>query len=340
MLNYDTFVKESVSFDLTLSKLAKKVQVEILKAISQSKSEKEIRNIIYKLLTKEGFDATAFDYIYSAVNKTSPIPKAKYAKEFINRDIDGTKFNLYDNIDNKASTDRLTTRLSKDLGVLEDRKHRLSLYKVPSDRASWDLKRSISTIKTDANNLKSQSVELTKKTRKIKDPKVLAEARKQRDIITAEYKATRQIHLDLAKKYTAYERITDETAKKRAMKALVKDVTKDIDKRKIPASISQAVSSSIGEPVKTVAITEVQTANRNIALKKIDTMKSTLKKGEKIFVKITLSPNRTFVGPDICDVITGKDLGYGKGVYPLNKAKLPPYHPRCACNHTIIKKKV
>lgn len=51
-------------------------------------------------------------------------------------------------------------------------------------------------------------------------------------------------------------------------------------------------------------------------------------------VKVTLSSaHRIF---DICDVHANLDLGYGPGVYPLDKLPSYPLHPHCFCNLTEV----
>jgi hypothetical protein len=51
-------------------------------------------------------------------------------------------------------------------------------------------------------------------------------------------------------------------------------------------------------------------------------------------VKVTLSSaHRVF---DICDVHANIDLGYGPGVYPLDKLPSYPLHPHCFCNLTEV----
>ncbi|MBO4329635.1 MAG: hypothetical protein J5820_03255 [Rhodocyclaceae bacterium] len=48
------------------------------------------------------------------------------------------------------------------------------------------------------------------------------------------------------------------------------------------------------------------------------------------FVQVRMS--RTHPDADICDYHAGVDLyGLGKGIYPKEKAPLPPYHPHCRC---------
>lgn len=51
-------------------------------------------------------------------------------------------------------------------------------------------------------------------------------------------------------------------------------------------------------------------------------------------IKVTLSSaHRIF---DICDVHANLDLGYGPGVYPLDKLPSYPLHPHCFCNLTEV----
>ena len=120
-------------------------------------------------------------------------------------------------------------------------------------------------------------------------------------------------------------------------KKLVKLVEADIQKRKKPFEVDRAVNAT-KEQVKTIAVTEVQDRKRILIEKDLKEAKSELKDGEKLLVKISLNPRRSWIGYDICDEIANKDVGYGKGVYEYGKVHLPPQHPRCQCGVTFFKK--
>lgn len=47
-------------------------------------------------------------------------------------------------------------------------------------------------------------------------------------------------------------------------------------------------------------------------------------------IKFSLSPSHKIT--DICDFHTGLDIGYGRGVYPVEQAPKYPFHPHCRCN--------
>jgi len=55
------------------------------------------------------------------------------------------------------------------------------------------------------------------------------------------------------------------------------------------------------------------------------------------FVRWTLSPRHSI--PCICDYYANKNIGYGRGVFPLNKSPVPTYssHPFCACVLSPVK---
>ena len=66
----------------------------------------------------------------------------------------------------------------------------------------------------------------------------------------------------------------------------------------------------------------------------------TLANGQKMLndgvelVKISLSSaHKIFC---VCDYHTSLNSGYGKGIYRINEAPMPPYHPHCRCKMTPV----
>jgi hypothetical protein len=51
-------------------------------------------------------------------------------------------------------------------------------------------------------------------------------------------------------------------------------------------------------------------------------------------VRFKLSPSHPL--PDICDAITGANLGYGMGVYPMESMPSYPFHPNCDCDISYV----
>lgn len=104
------------------------------------------------------------------------------------------------------------------------------------------------------------------------------------------------------------------------------DVIKSIEsesKKAIEKSLYVAVQEKSRYQASRIARTETSRAYYNATLSKyvndpdVSAVKVTLSTGHKIY--------------DICDVYANADMGYGKGVYPLNSLPEYPLHPNCFC---------
>lgn len=340
-----TIAVETVSFSTYVKTIiTPPIRQEVLRGVSLGRSTEEIKASIYDILTKKDFDMKAFDYVYESVKAVDPsLTRERYIKEFTNRKVDGNKINLFDNIDNQATTDRIYKRIEDEYDILNSRVKRLNTYRDYSPRASWDAERSVQTVLTDANHIKGDINNLKRKLRYTSDPTMKSQLKKDIEVLNKQYTATRDSYKKLSKQFKEMDKLDNADPRKmERYKALSKSIAEDIEKRKKPFEIDRAVNSS-REQVKTMAKTEVQYKKQQMGIQEAKDMKEELKEQEILLVQISLNPRRSWIGEDICDEITGKTTKYGKGIYEYDYALknniLPPEHPQCQCSFRLFKGK-
>lgn len=336
---------ESAKFSTYVTVITPSVTKAVMDGLSFGRSVEEINADIYHILTKTQFDTKAFDYIYDAVKVADPkLTREKFLKEFTNRKVKGKgTINLFDNIDNQATTNNIYRRVDSEFKILNTRVNRLKSYRNYTGASSFDMSRSIETIRTDANYIKGDINNLKRKVKFVKDSSLKREMKKDIARLTKEYNLANSTNRKLEKMFKSMDKMDDADPRKMVeYKKLVKSIESDIEIRKKPLEVSKAIQSS-KEQVKTIAITETQHKRQQLGIEEGNTLKSELKEDEILLIKISLNPRRSWIGHDICDDITSRDMGYGKGVYEYKYALksniIPPEHPRCQCRFEYIKRK-
>jgi poly-gamma-glutamate capsule biosynthesis protein CapA/YwtB (metallophosphatase superfamily) len=262
------------------------------------------------------------------------LTEAKFFKKYIKQ----PNGNILDNIDNKATTDRMVKRLQKDVGVLSGRVDRLGEY-----RKDITVKRVDSTIKdvgvmVNANKTVEKNIQ-----NQIKDNNWLL---KRRDLTPAERKSIKDNNktLDtqlkgvktsnkvLSKQYSKFANTytgLSENELKKAYTKLLDNVEKDIVNKQQPLVFEQTLNASASSPMKRTAQTQYVLEVTNEDLEKFNAEQD--ESGETLYVQWTLSPSHNIV--DICDDHAEADVGFGAGIYPLDDAPVPivDSHPNCKC---------
>jgi hypothetical protein len=164
MQNQDKYKKLASGWDKYVESLAEKFAKD--NYIDSSKSKTQIKDDIYDRLTKDKFDTKAVDFMFESAKLDNPkLKKEDFIKQLTNtpikQTINGksktTNMNLLDNIDNEATQKRITNRIDKEVGVLQQRVDRLDTYGINVNmdnvKASLsDIKRMIGTLITRDNN--------------------------------------------------------------------------------------------------------------------------------------------------------------------------------------------
>jgi hypothetical protein len=296
------------------------------------------KNFSY-LLSKRLFIIVYDDKSYNLVLKSIQIdnPDLTY-KKFI-KDYAYRKQGNINSINNNSIAERLNTRLTKDISVLQGRHDRLDAMKkdlTPDgfDASKWDIDRMLETTKTTERNIKDK----IKEQRKVLSRKItgaeyktakanIASLTSELDTAMASNKALRKRFIALETHYSSMS----EYDLKKAYKALVSDIQKDIVKNQQSVVIEQAFKSAAGYPAKSFAQTEYVDTVTKTDVKRLSDKQHTVD-GKKFLVEYTLSASHTIY--DICDIHAGKNNGYGKGVYELDDAPRPirDTHPNCKCS--------
>ena len=307
--------------------------------INSGLSSTQIKDDIYSLLTNNDFDSKGFKFIFDAVKIDNPkMTEKQFMNKYVNQKIKGSKINILDNIDNKATTDRVHKRLTKDIGILQGRVDRLASYKVDISQARVkatiaDVKQIVDTNKTITRNLenkiKDKSWVLRRKDLSTADKRSINADIK---ILEQQLKSAKASNKALSKQFKRFNDSyvgLDENALKKAYTKLLDGVSSDIINRQQSVVVEQALQASASQPMKRTAQTEfVKSVTQNdlaVLNDKQDKMDGVL------LVKYTLSPSHNIY--DICDIhATGGDNG--DGVYPLNDAPIPieDSHPNCKCS--------
>jgi NADH dehydrogenase/NADH:ubiquinone oxidoreductase subunit G len=289
---------------------------------------------VYTFLTDNNYDDHSYDFVLKSIQIDKPdLTYKKFIKDYAYR-----KTGNINSINNKNIGDRLSSRLSKDIGVLQGRHDRLdemktNLTKEGSENSAWDIERMLDTTRTTEQNIKNK----IKDQRKVLSRKVtgaeyqtakanIASLNSELDSVVSSNKALRKRFNALESHYSSMS----EYDLKKAYKALISDIQKDIVKNQQSVVIEQAFKSSASFPAKTFAQTEYVDAVTKTDVLKLEEEQDKL--GKPLLVKWTLSASHTIV--DICDDHADKNNGYGKGVYELDKAPRPisDSHPNCKCS--------
>jgi len=335
--NENKYVSLRLGWDKFIDKLStKSINTKI---IDSGWSDKKLELELYTLLTKNNFDTKGFKFVLDSVKIEHPnMTKKDFFKKYIYQRVNGEKINILDNIDNKATSIRMTKRLSRDMGVLEGRVKRLRMYKdnitlKSVDGSINDVKRIIDTNKTAERHIRNKLVD-TNKVLKRKDLTFAEKRNLRRDIkeLKRELKVTQKSNKILSKKYNKFvDSYTDmdESRLSKNYNKLLGDIESDIVNKQQKVVFDQALRSSASYQMKRVAQTEyVKSVTEGDVEKLLNKQDNSDK---KLLVKYTLSPSHNIV--DICDDHANKDSGYGKGVYLLDKAPIPvsDSHPNCKC---------
>jgi len=344
-MDVNQYSKGAIKFNSFVDDISKLVEEYVTKEIGKGTEMEIIKDGIYNIFTNQDFDGKSFDFIFNSAKIGNPqLTKTGFMKQFIKTKVEGSRFpiNLFDNIDNNATTDRVFNRLVKNVGAIQDRADRLKLFrekKLTDMQSLSDVERTIGTIGTRSKNIQSEYIAASRGLRNTPTgtPERTLQKNKVNDLrvqMMEEKKIYRTLKSDHDKLIARKDNLPKATFEKKYSELLVK-VEDDLRTRQIPFEIKQTVKSSAGEPVKTTAKTEQAKATTVSQIKKAKLVEDTMAGDETMMVTIELNPNRTWLGHDICDDITSKDSGWGKGVYKYEGAKLPPYHPNCGCSFTI-----
>lgn len=331
MRNESKYVSLKLEWDKYVKSITDKITFDL---INEKLTPKQLQDKIYAELSKLGFDDKGFKFVYESAKIGDPtLTEKQFYKKYIHQ----PNGNILDNIDNKATTDRMVKRLEKDVGVLSGRVDRLGEYRKDITVARVD-----STIKdvgrmVDANKTVERNIE-----KQIKDNNWLL---KRKDLIPAERKSIKdnQSTLNaqlkgvktsnkaLSKQYNqfanSYTGLTENGLKK-AYTKLIDNVEKDIVNKQQPLVFEQTLNASGSSPMKRTAQTQYVLESTKKDLEEFNAKQN--ETGDTVYVKYTLSPSHNIV--DICDDHAGGGVN-GDGVYPLDEAPIPivDTHPNCKC---------
>jgi len=215
------------------------------------------------------------------------------------RKIDGKETNVWLNINDNATSQRLLKSIDKNVGVLKARVEWLRGKKSVTD---------VTEVKGSITRLKDLSKRMDRRTTisKIKSNKV------KRLLTNFENNV---------------DGFTPEQLKKR-YNEILNTIEVDIIKNQQPKLVESIVNKSAGSPVKRTAQSELVRAEAEDAL--IDA-----KKNDAKYMKYSLASPRTWSGYDICDEFASANpTGKGRGVYLVDKVPIPVVstHPNCRCS--------
>lgn len=349
MKNINAYSKEVLDWNGFMNSLSNEIEKYVTKEIGLGSTKSDIQGGIYDILTKKDFDGKAFDFIYNSSKLADPsLTKERFMKEFTKRKINGKKINLFDNIDNNATTDRIMARFDNKISPIVDRADRIKKYRDRLDRFSdarstGDVGRTIETIGTRYKNLETELLASKRGLRNTSlftsERKIIKQKIKDMEI---KLKAEKESYKSLKKEFDSVVKMKgntpDATFNKKYLKILDK-VETDLRERQIPFEIKQTVKSSAGEQVKTTAKTELAFRNHQNEVDQYIKLRDSVKSSELLVAKYELNPNRTWAGHDICDDNAAHNEGLGKGVYKADDVPSVPAHPNCQCQVTYFKMK-
>jgi hypothetical protein len=303
---------------------------------------------IYSYFTKNKFDEKGFEFVRQSASIDTPISEKEFFKKYIHRTIDGKKINILDNIDNKASADRVIKRLNGEIGILQGRTKRLQEYASNAtregvDKNIWDVKRILSTNKTNERHLQQQILS-QKKILKNKSLTIVQrkEIEQNLKVLTNQFKITITSNKEMNKVFSKFEKSYPNMSPhqlEKEYKKVLSVIEKDIVTNQQRIAIEQALDSSASEFTKRTAQTEYVRQVTETDMQALHEMQDKVGDDEMLLVKWTLSDSRDII--DICDDYHDNDIGYGEGVYPLDGSPIPieDTHPNCRCRlvpHKIV----
>lgn len=346
MKNSNAFARLTIKWNSKIDLVSEQIVSYYMKQLKEGATKETISDGIYDILTKNKFDSEAFEYIFNSVKLVDPkLTKAQYMKTFTNRKIDGKKLNLFDNIDNNATNDRIMSRIDDKVQKVIDRAERLKktrekLNPYTIERSTYDVERTIETMATRSKSIQSKILD---KKRGLKYSKLPQEDKKllksQISQLTRDLKEEQASYKKLRKQYDSLIKRKDSMNpvkfKKEYSDVLAK-VEKDLLERQVPYELQQTILSSASQQVKTVARTELGIVEGEEALQQFIELKKSVKEDEILLAKWALNPFRTWSGTDICDEHAAHDEGYGKGVWIGSRVPRVPSHPACGCTVTYF----
>jgi hypothetical protein len=310
-MDVSQYSKGAIKFNSFVDDISKSIEEYVTKELAKGTEMEIIKDGIYNIFTKKDFDGKAFDFIFNSAKIGNPeLTKTSFMKQFIKTKVEGSRFpiNLFDNIDNNASTDRVFNRIEKNVGAIKERANRLKMFRekgLTDGQSLSDVERTIGTIGTRSKNLQSEYIAANRGLRNTPTgtPERTLQKNKVNDLrvqMMEEKKNYRVLKSEHDKLIARKDNLPKATFDKKYSELLVK-VEDDLINRQIPFEIKQTVKSSAGEPVKTTAKTEQAKATTIKEIKKAKAIEEDMAGDETMMVTIELNPNRTWVGHDICD---------------------------------------
>lgn len=296
----------------------------------------EFSDMVYTFLSDNDYDKESYKFVYESIKIDNPkLTYKKFIEKYTNKDVGNIS-----SIDNKNIGDRLTNRLVKEGKILQGRLDRLSDIKKDTTvdgwkKNSWDVKRILTTSKTEERYLTNLIKEEKKILRRNIRGSEYRTAKSNIEQYTKELTLVKDKNKALFKQFNNLEynyTNMNENELKKAIGGFISNIENDIKTNQNKVMIKQAFRSSVSHPAKVFAQTEyVNTVTQN-DIKQFKDEQTNLNDDEVLLVKWKLSASHNIV--DICDEYAENDIGYGKGIYPIDDSPQPivDTHPNCRCS--------
>lgn len=246
--------------------------------------------------------------------------------------------NLLTPMNSITTRDKVVKSIKTNVSPLLKRVKRLESYtkniSVDSIKSQMhDVKRTIKTISTKITHIDDELKQLkTLINSKRLSTADVRQLKKDFNALSSTRKTLVKSDKDLTKQLNKFNRKSNTYSDKKLEREYVRllnATSKNITTKQIPIVTKTSIRKATSHP-KVTAQTQLQNANHDSFVKKAN------KKGEKVYVKISLNPARTWKGSDICDMIAENGTGFGIGVYVYGTVDLPPYHSSCGCDMELI----
>lgn len=332
----NNYISMRISWDKFVDDLSNKF-FRNYKFIDNKITTRQLNDDIYAFLTKNKFDYKAISFIWKSVKEYQP---KLTRKQFLSKYINQPTGNILNEINNAKTTERIRNKLIKTITPLQGRVDRLRGFKRDTSMSGvtkniWDVERILKTNKTTELHLREKVSELKRvltRTTLTSDmrrdiSRDIKEFNKQLTITQRSNKSLDDAYRKFNSNYKNYDskKLSSEYSK------LLNRIETDIIYNQQRVAIDRAMRSSASYQVKRVANTEFNKNKTQENYNVLHNKQNKLSKGRKLLVKYELSANHAII--DICDDYARADVGYGRGIYPLDYAPMPisDTHSNCSC---------